>query len=115
MLKEVTVDLFISENIPDKDGDIFSMKELEKLHNKEIPVTQNFDNTKIIGKAKIIYKKGIGCGAVLTIEKDFNEKGLYPCFSFRGEDRINNEFLGIEAQSIGLCSNENSDENIKPL
>jgi len=113
--KEITIDLFVRENITDSQGDKFLPEVLESFHNKTVVVFKNFDPGQLLGLGTIFYTKGKGCGAKLTIKKDFNEKGLYPCLG--GYTKYRNkggEIKDCEPTVIGLCS-KNLDEGIKPL
>lgn len=72
-----------------------------------VPVTLNFDTTKIVGKALLGFT---GEDIVAEIHTDTNLTDLYPAIKFQSEKGKPNRVI-----ELGVCTNPNIDPRIKPL
>lgn len=88
------------------DSVLIEIEEADLNFRNPVRVTRDFKITEILGKAIVYKKEGKLYANIETYE---NAKGLYPAIGFAKRFNYKNLY------EIGLCSQPNVDENIRPL
>ena len=109
--------LFVRERVLPKGGKWFAPPALKELDGRDIPACQNFDQSRVLGTAKVRYEKGVGCYARLTLNHpDHRISGNYPAIGFSTDQQDRCVYVHLlEPVMLGLCTNPNVDPEIPPL
>ena len=89
------------------------------FHQEEIPVTLNFDNKKVVGKAKPYIEDGVlKADLELDESKMFDGKhvdAFFPAIAGRVKEKKESRITKFDLIGISLCSSLNSDSTIKSI